>query len=145
MAFPTTLLEAVQYFAIFENCKTFMVAIRWPDSVVACPTCGSTKVTWLENARLWKCYGKHARPKFSLKTGTLFEDSPLGLDKWLPVIWLLVNSKNGISSWEIHRAIGVTQKTAWFMLQRGRLALQDLLHNKIGGEIEVDETQLNLQ
>jgi transposase-like protein len=142
MPFPTTLLEAVQYFSTFENCKAFMVAIRWSDSVVKCPTCGSSKVTWLENARLWKCYSKHARPKFSLKTGTIFEDSPLGLDKWLPVIWLLVNSKNGISSWEVHRAIGVTQKTAWFMLQRGRLALQDLSSNKIGGEVEVDETYI---
>ena len=142
MPFPTTLLEAVQYFATFENCKTFMVAIRWSDSIVKCPACGSAKVTWLENARLWKCYSKHARPKFSLKTGTIFEDSPLGLDKWLPVIWLLVNCKNGISSWEVHRAIGVTQKTAWFMLQRGRLALQDLSANKLAGEVEVDETYI---
>ena len=119
-----------------------MVELRWPDGNVTCPTCGSDRVTWLENARLWKCYGKHPKAKFSLKTGTIFEDSPLGLDKWLPVMWLLVNSKNGVSSWEIHRAMGVTQKTAWFMLQRGRLALQDLSCSKLGGEVEVDETYI---
>jgi hypothetical protein len=138
---PQTRQEAIQFFSNFDNCKAFMVALRWPDSKVKCPTCGSEKVSWLENARLWKCYSKHERPKFSLKTGTIFEDSPLGLDKWLPVMWLLVNAKNGISSWEIHRAIGVTQKTAWFMLQRCRLAMQDeLTGGSLGGEVEVDET-----
>jgi transposase-like protein len=139
-AFPKTLQQAIQFYCDFENCKTFMVALRWPDGKVACPACGSEKVTWLEKARLWKCYEKHERPKFSLKTGTIFEDSPLGLEKWLPVMWMLVNCKNGISSWEIHRAMGVTQKTAWFMLQRGRLALQNLSGNKLSGEVEVDET-----
>lgn len=139
-AAPKTLQEAIQHYSSFDNCKDFMVALRWPDGVT-CPTCGSKKVTWLENARLWKCYAKHPRPKFSLKTGTIFEDSPLGLDKWLPVMWLLVNSKNGVSSWEIHRGLGVCQKTAWFMLQRGRLAMQDLLGGgKLAGEVEVDET-----
>src|ERR1039457_1793139 len=140
---PQTLQEAIQFYSNFDNCKAFMVALRWPDSKVKCPTCGSEKVSWLEKARLWKCYSKHERPKFSLKTGTIFEDSPLGLEKWLPVMWLLVNAKNGISSWEIHRAMGVTQKTAWFMLQRCRLAMQDEGHGgKIGGEVEVDETYI---
>jgi transposase-like protein len=116
-----------------------MVAIRWANGVT-CPICGSSRIIYLENAKLWKCYEKHERPKFSFKTGTVFEDSPLGLDKWLPVMWMLVNSKNGISSWEIHRAMGVTQKTAWFMLQRGRLAMQDFTGGKLSGEVEVDET-----
>lgn len=137
---PTTLQEAINYFSSYENCKDFIVALRWPDGKVKCPQCGSEHVTYLEKARLWKCYAKHGRAKFSLKTGTIFEDSPLGLDKWLPVMWMLVNCKNGISSWEIHRAIGVTQKTAWFMLQRARLALQDVCGGKLGGEVEVDET-----
>jgi transposase-like protein len=101
-------------------------------------------VAWLPNARVYKCYGKHLKNKFSLKVGTIFEDSPIGLDKWLPVMWLLTNSRNGVSSWEIHRSMKVTQKTAWFMLQRGRLAMQDEHHGgKLGGpgcEVEADET-----
>lgn len=137
-----TLQQAIVHFSTYENCKAFMVALRWYDGV-KCPTCGSAKVRYLENARLWKCYAKHERPKFSLKTGTIFEDSPIGLEKWLPVMWMLVNCKNGVSSWEIHRAMGVTQKTAWFMLQRCRLALQDeLTGGSLGGEVEVDETYI---
>jgi transposase-like protein len=140
-AIPQTLQEAIQWFSDYENCKEFMVGLRWPHGQVKCPQCGSEHVTYLENARLWKCYAKHERPKFSLKTGTIFEDSPLGLDKWLPVMWMLVNCKNGISSWEISRAMGVTQKTAWFMLQRCRLAMQDeLTGGNLGGGVEVDET-----
>jgi transposase-like protein len=140
MKTPVTLQEAIQFFSNYENCKSYMVAKRWPNGVT-CPNCGSDHVVYLENARLWKCYGKHERPKFSLKTGTIFEDSPLGLEKWLPVMWLLANCKNGVSSWEIHRALGVTQKTAWFMLQRARLATQDPeTGGKLGGEVEVDET-----
>jgi transposase-like protein len=137
---PKTLQQAIRHFSAYDNCKDFMVALRWPDGRVTCPQCGSDHVTYLENARLWKCYGKHERPKFSLKTGTIFEDSPLGLDKWLPVMWMLVNCKNGVSSWEIHRAMGVTQKTAWFMLQRARLATQGAFGGKLSGEVEVDET-----
>ena len=140
MQIPKTLQQAVQYFSSYENCKEFMVAIRWPDGNVRCPQCGSEKVAYLERARRWKCYQKHGSPKFTLKTGTIFEDSPLGLDKWLPCVWLLTNCKNGISSWEIHRALGVTQKTAWFMLHRVRLAMQSGSLGKLGGEVEVDET-----
>jgi len=136
---PSTLQEAIQFFSDYEGCKDFMAALRWADGV-RCPECGSDHVTYLDNARVWKCYEKHPRAKFSLKTGTVFEDSPLGLDKWLPVMWMLVNSKNGVSSWEIHRAIGVTQKTAWFMLQRGRLAMQNIHGGKLSGEVEVDES-----
>jgi transposase-like protein len=137
----TTLQQAIQHFANYENCHEFMTKLRWPEGKVICPRCGSEDVDFLPNARVFKCYQKHERAKFSLKVGTVFEDSPLGLDKWLPVIWMLVNCKNGVSSWEIHRALGVTQKTAWFMLQRGRLALQQPnADRKLSGEVEGDET-----
>jgi len=137
---PATLQQAIVFFADPENCRQFMVELRWPDGKVLCPRCGSANVDYLPNARVFKCYEKHPRQKFSLKVGTIFEDSPIGLEKWLPAMWLLVNCKNGISSWEIHRALGVTQKTAWFMLQRLRLALQDNDGLMLGGEVEVDET-----
>ena len=140
MEAPATLQQAIQFFSEFENCKQFMSELRWPDGKVRCPHCGSERVTWLENARVWKCYTGHDKPKFSLKTGTVFEDSPLGLDKWLPVMWLVVNCKNGVSSYEIHRAMGVTQKTAWFMLHRCRLAMQEAGGGMLGGEVGVDET-----
>lgn len=141
MSAPETLQQAILHFSNFANCREFMMALRWPDGVVTCPRCGSAHVIWLETARVWKCYSRHDRPKFSLKTGTVFEDSPLGLEKWLPVMWMVVNCKNGVSSWEIHRSMGVTQKTAWFMLQRCRLALQDAQGGgMLGGEVEVDET-----
>jgi transposase-like protein len=140
---PTTLQEAVIHFATYENCHEFMMNLRWSDGKVRCPRCGSENVSYLPNARVFKCYEKHDRQKFSLKVGTIFEDSPIALEKWLPVMWMLVNAKNGISSWEIHRAIGVTQKTAWFMLQRARLAMQDeLTGGMLGGEVEVDETYI---
>src|SRR6185437_4296799 len=121
---PKTLQQAIAYFSEYENCHRFMVELRWPDGKVRCPRCGSEDVAWLPNAKVFKCYQKHERQKFSLKVGTIFEDSPIGLDKWLLCMWMLVNCKNGVSSYEIHRAIGVTQKTGWFMLQRCRLALQ---------------------
>src|SRR6202167_5810995 len=108
METPTTLQEAIQHFSDFENCRQFMISTRWPNGVVRCPTCDSEKVAYLQNARLYKCYGNHPRQKFSLKVGTVFEDSPIPLEKWLPAVWLVVNCKNGISSYEIHRALGVT-------------------------------------
>ena len=136
-----TLLEAVKYFQDFENCRRFMAQLRWADGVVRCPRCNSDHVKFLDKARVWKCYGKHDHAKFSLKTGTIFEDSPITLDKWLPAVWQVVNCRNGISSWELHRAIGVTQKTAWFMLHRIRLAMQDdYTGGNLAGEIEIDET-----
>jgi transposase-like protein len=141
MADIKTLQQAVIHFSDFENCKREMVELRWPDGKVKCPQCGSEKVTYLAKARVWKCYGKHDRPKFSLKTGTIFEDSPIGLDKWLAALWLVVNCKNGISSCESARDLGVTQKTAWFMNHRIREAMQDpKTGRKLGGEVEVDET-----
>jgi len=141
METPKTLQAAIIHFANLENCQKFMVAVRWPDGIVRCPQCDSDKVTYLAKQRRWKCYGKHPKPQFSLKTGTIFEDSPLGLDKWLSAAWLIVNAKNGISSYEIHRALGVTQKSAWFMLHRIRLAMQRGTFSKpLSGEIEIDET-----
>jgi transposase-like protein len=139
---PKTLQQAIQHFSDYANCHAAMVAVRWPDGIVKCPTCGSDKVTYLANAKVWKCYGQHRRPKFSLKVGTVFEDSPLPLQKWLPALWLLTNCKNGISSYELARALGVTQKSAWFMLQRLRLALQDAPGRKLGGDVEVDESYI---
>jgi transposase-like protein len=135
-----TLQQAVIYFSNFENCKREMMSFRWPDGVVRCPQCGSDHVTYLANARVWKCYAKHSRPKFSLKTGTIFEDSPIGLDKWLAALWLVVNCKNGISSCETARDLGVTQKTAWFMNHRLRFALTDGGFGLLSGEVEADET-----
>lgn len=138
---PTSLLEAVEYFKTPGNCWEYMVPRRWSDGVVKCPTCGTDRVTFSEKHNRWQCAVHHDRRQFTLKTGTIMEDSPIGLDKWLPAIWLLSANRNGISSWELHRALGVTQKTAWFMLQRVRLAMQDECHGgKLGGEVEVDET-----
>jgi len=135
-----TLRDSILYFADFENCRKFMVELRWPNGKVTCPECGAEKVTWLAKQRVWKCYADHPTPRFSLKTGTIFEDSPIALEKWLPAVWMLLNCKNGISSWELHRAIGVTQKTAWFMLHRIRVAMEDKTFNKLSGEVEADET-----
>ena len=137
---PKILREAILFFADYENCRKAVEAIRWPDGIVACPTCGSEHVTYLEKQRRYKCYEKHARAQFSLKVGTIFEDSAVGLEKWLPALWLLTNCKNGISSYELARSLGVTQKTAWFMLSRLRLALQAENGGKLNGEIEADET-----
>ena len=139
---PRTLQQAILFFADYANCRKAVQAIRWPDGVVRCPNCGSDHVTYLENARLWKCYARHPRAKFSLKVGTIFEDSPIPLQKWLPALWLLTNCRNGISSYELARALDVTQKTAWFMLSRLRLALQREDGGKLGGEVEVDETYI---
>jgi transposase-like protein len=137
---PRTLTDAIRYFASPDNCREYLVARRWPNGVT-CPTCGSKAVYFDKTLNGWKCKTKHPQQKFTLKTGTIFEDSPLGFDKWLPAVWLITNCKNGVSSWELHRAIGVTQKTAWFMLQRIRLAMQDgLSGGLLGGEVEVDET-----
>jgi transposase-like protein len=140
---PKTLREAILFFADYENCHRAVTAIRWPDGVVRCPTCGSGRVSYLANQRRWKCSEEHPRRQFSLKVGTIFEDSPIGFEKWLPALWLLTNCKNGISSYELARALGVTQKTAWFMLSRLRLALQDeRTGGKLGGDVEADETYI---
>jgi hypothetical protein len=143
---PKTLLDAIQYFSDSDNCRQFMISIRWADGVVLCPRCGSEKVSYLENAKLYFCKVKHPKQKFSLKVGTIFEDSAIGLEKWLPAFWLLSNCKNGISSYELARALGVTQKSAWFMLHRIRAVMADDNSGKIGGSpknpVEVDEVYL---
>jgi transposase-like protein len=140
--YPRSLTDAILYFSDYENCRQFMIEMRWPDGIIRCPTCNSDKVTYLANQRRWKCYTKHPRPQFTLKIGTIFEDSPIGLEKWLPAMWLLANCKNGISSYELADALEVTQKTAWFMLQRLRLAMKDDSSDKLSGEIESDETMI---
>jgi transposase-like protein len=140
METPTILLEAVRYFKDPDVCLQFLAFIRWPDGVVKCPICGNEKVHYLANQRRWKCSQKHERRQFSVKIGTIFEDSPLGLDKWLPAVWQVVNCKNGISSYETARALGVTQKTAWFMNHRVRKAMQSGSFEKMSGIVEADET-----
>jgi transposase-like protein len=141
MTAPKTLADAIRHFSSFENCRDYMVARRWPNGVT-CPKCGSSKVYFDNSRKGWECKDRHPQRKFTLKTGTVFEDSPLGLDKWLPVVWMIANMKNGVSSHEVARSIGVTQKTAWFMLQRVRLAMQDEDGGKLSGIVEVDETYI---
>jgi len=134
-----TLQEAIAYFSNPINCREYVVARRWPNGV-SCPTCGSVKVKFSEKHNRWQCSSHHSKRQFTVKIGTIFEDSPLGLDKWLAAMWQVVNCKNGVSSYEVHRAIGVTQKTAWFMDHRIRLALRIGSFDKLSGEVEVDET-----
>jgi transposase-like protein len=139
MSEPKSLQEAILYFSNPDNCLSYLVARRWPKGVI-CPTCGSEKASFSASRRIWQCGSHHAKRQFSVKVGTIFEDSPIGLDKWLAATWMLTNCKNGISSYEVARALGVTQKSAWFMLHRIRLALQDESFGKVSGEVEVDET-----
>jgi len=137
---PKTLQEAIIYFSDLDKCLSYLVERRWPNGVV-CPTCGSKDISFLASRKVWQCKTRHPKSQFSIKVGTIFEDSPIGLDKWLLVMWMLANCKNGISSYEVSRNIGVTQKTAWFMLHRIRLALHDeSFSGKLSGEVEVDET-----
>jgi transposase-like protein len=139
-AVPETLQEAIQYFAHPDTCHQFAVSIRWPSGIV-CPRCGALESeSFVKTRRIYNCLA--CKKQYSVKVGTIFEDSPLGLDKWFAALWMLVNCKNGISSYEVHRGIGVTQKTAWFMLGRLRLALQEgtVEKAKFSGEIEADET-----
>lgn len=136
---PSTLQDAVLYFAEPDNCISYLAARRWPHGVV-CPTCGSKNVSFVASRRLWQCKTRHPKAQFSIKVGTIFEDSPIKLDKWLLAMWMLANCKNGVSSYEIHRATGISQKSAWFMLQRIRFALQGEEGGKLSGEVEVDET-----
>ncbi|HLK14676.1 MAG TPA: IS1595 family transposase [Fimbriimonadaceae bacterium] len=139
---PKTLLEAVQYFADEEVCIRTLSAMRWPDGVIPCPNCGKSDHYWLATQKRWKC--KACAKQFSVKVGTIMEDSPIKLSKWLCAMWLITNAKNGISSYEVHRSLGITQKTAWFMLHRIRLAMKQGSFDKMGGkggpEVETDET-----
>ena len=134
---PKTLVEAIRYFADFDNC----IATRWPGGVT-CPTCGRKDVCFIAPRRIWECQNKHPQKQFTAKVGTIFADSPIGLDKWFAAVWMLTNCKNGVSSYEIHRALGVTQKTAWFMLHRIRLAIHDDGPGKLSGQVEAEETYI---
>jgi transposase-like protein len=138
---PKTLQEAIKHFSVYENCHNFMVEIRWGGGEVCCPACGNTAVRYIRTRRQWECKAKHPKRRFSLKTGTIMEDSPLPLEKWMAALWMEVNCKNSISSYEAHRALGVTQKTAWFMLHRLRHALHiGSFDKKLSGIVEADET-----
>jgi transposase-like protein len=140
--YPITLVQAIRHFSDLNVAQDFFVKIRWPDGVT-CPHCGSTEVHYLANQRRWKCKVNHPKRQFSAKVGTIFEDSPLDLDKWLVAVWIEVNAKNSVSSCELHRALGITQKSAWFMLHRVRAALKNGSFEKMGGSgnpIEADET-----
>ncbi|MDQ6947878.1 MAG: IS1595 family transposase [Actinomycetota bacterium] len=134
---PQNLIGAIRYFADIDICTEFVASLRWPNGW-ACHECGGVEFSYLTSRRLWKC--KACKKQTSVKVGTIFEDSALGLDKWLPSVWLIANSKNGISSHELGRALGVTQKSAWFMLHRIRLAMQTGSFDKFDGIVEVDET-----
>jgi transposase-like protein len=136
---PQTLVEAIRHFADPDVTLETMVGLRWPNGV-CCPTCGRGDVRFIATRRMWECKEKHPKRQFSAKVGTIFEDSPLSLDKWFVAIWMIANCKNGVSSYELHRAIGVTQKSAWFMLHRIRLAMETGSFIKSGGEFEADET-----
>jgi transposase-like protein len=139
MSEPKSLQEAIVYFSNPDNCLDYLVARRWPKGVI-CPTCGSASAKFNPARRIWQCGSHHPKRQFSVKVGTIFEDSPIGLDKWLAAIWMLTNCKNGISSYEVARDLKVTQKTAWFMMHRIRLAMQDDSFGRLGGEVEADET-----
>jgi transposase-like protein len=131
--FPTSLLQASRYFDNPDVCVEFVASMRWPDGPI-CPNCGSREHSFLTTRRIWKCKAKTCRKQFSVKTGTIFEDSPIPLDKWLMAIWLVVNCKNGISSYEIARDLKLTQKSAWFVLHRVRLALRNGSLDKMGND-----------
>jgi transposase-like protein len=143
---PKNLQDAIKYFGDPDNALAYMVRLRWPDGIVRCPKCRRTDPVFLKNQRKWQCKSVHPKRQFSAKVGTIFEDSPIPLEKWLTAVWMLANCRNGVSSYEIARTIGVTQKSAWFMLHRIRLAMKDYRgfgNIKIGGpesEVEVDET-----
>jgi len=134
-----TLQEAIVYFSNPDNCVAYTVSKRWPNGVT-CPNCGSKEVKYMASRRVWQCKNRHPKSQFSVKVGSIYEDSAIGLDKWLMATWMINSGKNGASSYEIHRAIGVTQKSAWFMSHRIRLAMQDEDSNQLSGQVQVDET-----
>ncbi len=140
METPKTLQRAIIYFSDPDTCQRYMIDVRWPDGKVTCPTCGAEKITYLARQRRWKCYGKHPKAQFSIMVGTIFEDSHLALDKWMMAMWMIANCKNDVSSCEIARDLGITQKSAWHMLQRIRLAMRVGSFEKPGGHVEIDET-----
>jgi transposase-like protein len=138
---PQTLIQAIRYFEDPENALNYLVKLRWPNGV-SCPRCGSAHISFVRTRRIWKCLDCPGHKQFSAKIGTIMEESPLPLDKWLVAIWLEANSKNSISSYELHRAVGITQKSAWFVLHRVRAAVKNGSLEKMGnsGPVEADET-----
>jgi transposase-like protein len=142
---PKTLQEAIVYFSDPDRCQAFLMVRRFPDGTY-CPVCGSKDVRYISTRRIWECKTKHPKRQFSIKVGTIFEESPISLDKWLTAVWMIANCKNGVSSYEIHRAVGVTQKTAWFMLHRVRMALRMGTLEPLGGDpdsgVELDESYI---
>ncbi len=142
LEFPETLQQAIKYFADEQRAFDYMKLIRWPDGIVRCPRCESDKVSFISTRKLWTCKTCKTKKQFTLRVGTIFEDSPIKYDKWISAIWLIANAKNGISSYEIGRALGVCQKTGWFMLQRIRLAMQQGSFRKMRGIVEADETYI---
>jgi transposase-like protein len=143
MAYPTTLVAAIRHFSDEQVCIDAVAEMRWPDGKVYCTGCGEIGNTiWLAVQKRWKCRG--CKKQFSVKVGTIFHDSPLSLDKWLVAMWMLANCKNGVSSYEIARTIGITQKSAWHMMHRIRTAMEDVSGEKLGGSgkppVEIDET-----
>jgi hypothetical protein len=131
---PKTLQDAITFFANHDNCVAYLVERRWPDGVVICPTCRRNDVAWVAKRRVWQCKSRHPKAQFSVKVGTMMEDSAIPLEKWLPAMWMMANCKNGVSSWELHRTLGITQKSAWFVLHRIRLAQAgDAPEVKMGG------------
>jgi transposase-like protein len=135
---PETLQNANIYFSDPDRCFQYALNLRWPNGVISCPRCRSEKHSFISTRRMWFCKG--CKKQFTLKVGTIFEDSPLGLDKWMCAFWMLCNSKNGINSCEVARSLGITQKSAWFMLHRIRKAMHDDSTAKFSGEVEGDET-----
>ena len=139
MNLPKTLIEAVRFFTDADVCHQFMVSVKWADCDPTCPKCGGTNIGEIRSRRMFQCRDKGCRKQFSTKVGTIFEDSPLGLDKWLVAVWCVTNAKNGISSCELARALGVCQKTAWFMLHRVRMAMAQEASGQLSGVCESDE------
>ena len=140
--FPNTLQEAIKYFADDERAFEFMKQVRWPNGKVTCPRCGSDEASFISTRKLWTCKHCKTKKQFTIRVGTILEDSPIKFDKWICAFWLIANAKNGISSYEVGRALGVTQRTGWFMLQRIRLAMQNGSIVKMSGTCEADETYI---
>jgi transposase-like protein len=139
---PVTLQQAIVYFGDPDRAFEYAKSMRWPDDKVTCPRCGSDSNSFVSTRKIWFCKG--CKKQFTVKVGTIFEDSPIGLDKWMTAVWMICNCKNGISSYELHRSIGVTQKTAWFMLHRIREAMKSDTSHKFGfgGPVEADEVYI---
>lgn len=139
---PVTLQQAIVYFGDADRAFEYAKWLRWPDDKATCPRCGSDSNSFVKTRKLWFCNG--CKKQFTVKVGTIFEDSPIGLDKWMTAVWMICNCKNGISSYELHRSLGVSQKSAWFMLHRIREAMKSGTFAKMGGSdgspVEVDET-----